>query len=172
MHHTKQGSRERLKPHVWEDGVCLYQTNTFDGAGWWGLLWPVWAPTGSTDDTDWVNVFLRVEQAGPHILFHICWCQNDASLLLNMPEWRWMCVIYQWPRCEASKSQCRLSAHVDTLLETEGRGQMVLASSGYINTGQKLEYKIVQRVLDFCQNWVKYRTLFFIIRTGAEISNE
>lgn len=78
MHYTKQGSRERLKPHVWEDGVCLYQTNTFDGAGWWGLLWPVWAPTGSTDDTDWVNVFLRVEQAGPHILFlHLLvskWC--------------------------------------------------------------------------------------------------
>lgn len=86
-----------------------------------------------------------------------------------------MCVIYQWPRCDASKSQCKLSAHVDTLLETEGRGQVVLASSGYINTGLKLEYKIVQRVLDFCQNWVKWvkcRTLFFFIRTGAEISNE
>lgn len=38
MHRIKRWSRESLNQGVLEDGVCLYQTHTLDGAWSWGLL--------------------------------------------------------------------------------------------------------------------------------------
>lgn len=57
-HHTKEGNRERLNPSILEDGVCLYQACTLDGAEWRGLLSPVWAQTIGTDGRGWVNIFI------------------------------------------------------------------------------------------------------------------
>lgn len=152
MHHTKRGSRERLNLGVLEDGVCLSDTHTLDGAGWWGLLSLVWVQTACTDDRGWVNVFLkgRADRSS-----HSFPAFAGVGLL---PRWSWKClskrrtrVIYQCPGCDVGRTKCKLSAHVESSLETvrkeaKRRYHQVVTSTG----GLELEYKTVRRVSDFC----------------------
>lgn len=80
MHHTKRGSRVRLNPGALEDGVCLYQTYTRDGAGWWGLLSLVWVQTARRQRLS--QCFLKgQDRLALAFLSCICWCQNVASVL-------------------------------------------------------------------------------------------
>lgn len=86
-------------------GWCLVYI-TSDAAKWWGLL--------SRECAN--HNFLK---GRPHQhSFPVWWCENVAPLLSKMPQWRWMLVIYRRPGCDEGEAKCKLSAHIETPLQT------------------------------------------------------